>query len=72
MGEVVKALMNLGVMRTATQELEPEYADFVRRQLQTPPPPPRDGGGEPDGGVREPKRPRPPTPSGDAAAPGEA
>jgi hypothetical protein len=59
-------------MRTATQELEPEYADFVKRQLQTPPPPPRDGGEAPDGGVREPKRPSLPTPSGDAAAPGEA
>jgi hypothetical protein len=69
MGEVVKVVMNLGVMRTATQELPAEIVDDVRRQLKgAPPPPPPGDDGSSDGGIREPRRPNPPTLSGGAAA----
>jgi hypothetical protein len=68
MGDVVKALMNLGVTRTATQELHPDEIEHVKKLLRTAPPRPRDEGGSSGEGVREPKRPHPPTLSGEAAA----
>jgi Translation initiation factor IF-2, N-terminal region len=66
MGDVVKALMNIGVMRPVNQELPAEDAAFVKKLLQTPPPQKRDDGGAFGEGVREPRRPHPPTPSGEA------
>ena len=74
MGDVIKALMSVGVTRTANQGLPAEDVELVKKQLQArpPSPPPREDGGAFGDGVREPRRPRPPTLSGEAAATEEA
>jgi hypothetical protein len=71
MGELVKVLMDdLGVVRSATSPLTAVEVDAITKTFgNLPPQPPRRGDAPGGTGIREPRRPRPNTPSSGAALP---
>jgi Translation initiation factor IF-2, N-terminal region len=68
MPEIIKALMESGYMKTANQPLSEAELQIVTARFGTPPPSAKPDEGPGDGGVREPRRPRPSAPSAEAVS----
>jgi hypothetical protein len=72
LGDVVKAAMSLGYVKTATAPLSDDEVELVAMALRLSPTLPSQEDGPASSGVREPRNPRPSRPSaGAASTPGD-